>query len=121
MDNIRQLKWRIYYDDGSTFDNTQGSPVRAPGWGVICIVNPDPIVGRVIRQSFDFYYWVPDEGQWWGSDLTGLLDRLINRLPIEAVCAGRMISFENYQAIISRADKDQDFPPKSGRLRGERP
>jgi len=32
-----KITWRIYYADGSTFDNTQGNPEDAPTTGVIAI------------------------------------------------------------------------------------
>lgn len=116
------MDWRIYYDDGSTFDSGQGTPQDAPALGVICIVYPDELVGRVIMHRFDWYYWVADdEQQWWGSDIHGLTDRLIHNLPTEAVKEGRSVSHRYFREIITKADKDPDFPPKSGKNIGEKP
>jgi hypothetical protein len=112
--------WRVYYDDGSTFDSTQGRPDAAPGLGVQAIVQADERVGRAILTRFDWYYWREDLQEWWASDLFGLLDQLtsdtMNR--VRAVRAGRNAAA--YDAIMSRAQSDPDFPVKSARLVGER-
>ncbi len=112
------LLWRIYYDDGSTFDNSQGSPQDVPAYGVICIVYQNELIGRTIMQRKDWYYYASDEGQWWGSDLHGVLDRLLHRLPTIALCQGRNVSNKTYSKIMGMADKDPDFPPMSGKFKG---
>ena len=114
------INWRIYYSDKSTFDSTQGEPCDAPGYGVICIVQPDDDTGRLIMHKWDFYYYVPSTGQWWGSDLQGLLDRLSARLPVVAMCQGRSVTTRLYGEILGMADKDIDFAPKNGLVPIER-
>ena len=111
--------WRIYYDDGSTFDSLDGGPEDAPSAGVQCIVEPDADAGRVVLNSFDWYYFHPESGCWWGSDLYGLLDKLLNRIEVVGVCSGRNCS--NYNEILHRATNDPDFPRKSGKVRREHP
>ena len=111
--------WRIYYDDGSTFDSSMGAPDDAPSAGVQCIVEPDRDAGRVVLNSFDWYYFHPESGMWWGSDLYGMLDKLLHRIPIEGVCSGR--NCKHYREILDRALSDPDFPPKSAKVRRERP
>lgn len=142
---MTSLSWRIYYDDGSTFDNAQSSPRDAPAYGVICIVFANELIGRKIAHLKDFYYWVPDERQWWGSDIFGLLDQmslrdLVSRvgdqwsylhydLPMERdqlvyrliddgyIKLGRSVSSVTFREIMEIADKDPDFPPMSGKLK----
>lgn len=115
------VEWRIFYDNDTCFDSTQGKPVDAPAFGIICIVQRSKTVGRTIMHGWDWYYHVPEEHAWWGSDTFGLFDRLLHRLPTEAVLQGRMVSRERFAEIMGWADKDPDFPPKSGRIAGERP
>lgn len=114
------LSWRIYYDDGSTFDSAQGEPHEAPGLGVQAVVQVDERVGRVILTRFDWYYYRADLREWWASDLFGLLDQLTSdtRGVVLAVRAGRNAAA--YDAILARAHGDPDFPPKSARLVSER-
>lgn len=113
------VRWRVYYDDGFTFSNEDGVPEQAPAFGVICIVSIDDLVGRVILHRRDWYYWSPKTEGWWGGDIHGLLDRLLHRIPTDAVCQGRTISDEAYRDIMAAADRDPDLPPKSGRLARE--
>lgn len=47
------MKFRIYYEDHSTFD---GDPFDAPALNVTCIVQPDPDVGRHVLQGRDCYW-----------------------------------------------------------------
>lgn len=115
------MHWRIYYADGSTFDSNQGEHEDAPPFGVICIVYPNDLVGRIIMHGWDWYYWVTEVGQWWGSDIYGVLDRLLHNLPLCALKQGRNASNERYRQMMTAADKDPDFPPRSGKLAGERP
>lgn len=113
------MDWRIYYGDGSSFDSSEGSPLDAPSYGIICAVYPDELVGRAIMHGWDWYYWV--NGQWWGSDIYGVLDRMLHNLPLQALKQGRNVSNQVYRKIMTTADKDPDFPPKSGKLSKERP
>jgi hypothetical protein len=114
------IQWRIFYDDGSTFDNEQGAPYDAPGLGVICIVKMDTQSGRGILSGFDYYLYIDIE--WMGADLFGLLDHVLNRFAhLRGVCAGRTIDNGTYQLILRRAHEDDDFPVKSGRRENERP
>ncbi len=115
------MNWRIYYTDGSTFDNSQGKCEDAPAFGVVCIVYPDKLVGRVILHRHDWYYWIGEEEGWSGGDIYGLLDRLLHRLPTEAVLQGRNVSNKMFRNIMARADKDPDFPATSGKLAMGRP
>lgn len=107
--------WKIYYGDGSSFDERQGSPLAAPAFGVICIVFPDDLVGRIILHRHDWYYWLASEGRWSGGDIHGLLDRLLNNLEVAAVKQGRSVSNDTFRGIMRLADKDVDFPIRSGR------
>lgn len=110
-------KWRVYYDNGS-FDSTQGEPNEAPAYGVICVVQPDNSVGRVIVQRWDYYVY--RQGEWYGHHLDGLLYELMYHADeIEAVKAGRTIETNLYLSILDQANKDKDFPVKSAKKTGE--
>lgn len=117
------VKWRIYYDDGSTFDSNDGDPDQAPGYGVICIVQPDPDVGRTVMRRFDWYYWNALQSQWWGSsDLFSVLDHVLHRTGFvdgRTICQARHAV--DYADICQRAEADPDFPIRGGRSRSETP
>lgn len=83
------IHWRIYYSDGSFFDNTMGGPSDAPAVDVQAIVcEPD---------------------LWHGGDIFGLYDYLIRSGKNKVVRFGRLISNENYNEVAYKARHDLDF------------
>ena len=52
--------WRIWYDDGSTFDSTQGPPEAAPLDGVIAVGTERENGHRRPRLGADYYFWTGD-------------------------------------------------------------
>ena len=119
-EGVTRVMWRIYYDNGTTFDNSMGAPHEAPGLGVQIIVQAHPDVGRELLTRFDWYYWREDVQRWWASDHFGLLDQLTSDRAnvVRAVRAGRNASA--YASILARAEADVSFPRKSARLPSER-
>ncbi len=116
------LNWRIYYDNGSTFDCTEGSPLDAPYDGVLCIVQPDILVGRCIMHGWDWYYYVPSEEQWWGSDIFGLIDQF-KRHSVDtiAVKQGANVTNAAFMQVMHDAAEDKDFLPKTAIAKYESP
>lgn len=103
------VSWRVYYDDGATFD---AAPEVAPAVGVICVVQPDPDHGRMVLSKWDYYCWHPDTGQWWGHDIFGLFDCLV-RPGWKRVLFGRTVPTGVFRAVVARAECDADFPRRS--------
>lgn len=116
------LRWRIYYDSGSTADS-RTSPGRVPAEGVIVIAQAhdsptDPLrAGRELLYDADHYYW--EYGRWWKADAYGR-DDYLRRPGWKRVLAGRNTTTETYHALKLRAQTDPDLPPKSAWLPGER-
>jgi len=108
------LSWRIYYGDGSTFDNKQGDPSRCSNINVQAIVVKDDINGNSIWYGFDFYLY-NRAGGWIGvKDVAALLDHLLNAFDeLAVVKQGRTIGDELWRTIFHRAMHDQDFPSTS--------
>jgi hypothetical protein len=111
--------WRIYYGDGSTVDDT-ADPWLVPGVNVQAIVQADPDVGRYVLHHQDFYWWMPDDGQWHQGDHFGLWDYLARPGPRKVVF-GRSLDNVSYKALLAEAVNDPDFPPKSALRAGEHP
>ena len=107
------MNWRIYYGDGSTFSEEDGTPAHAPGRNVQAIVLRYPSVEgqRIILQGFDYYTW--DEGGIWdgwnGRDEGGLYDYL-GEPGFKVVKQGRTIPDEKYHEILEAAINDPDIP-----------
>jgi len=114
------MDWRVYYDLDVMFDNTQGSPADAPGFGALVIAMCEETVNRAVLHGFDYYIFVG--GEWLGVDRFGLVDWLCNRLPdVEGVIAGRSVNNATFDRMVKLATNDPDFPPKSGSRVNERP
>lgn len=120
---MASLTWRIYYGDGSHFDNLNGPPERAPARNVQVIVQRDLLagpeeIGRRILAGFDYYWFDTEAGGWAGGDLFGLFDYLLRSTRVKF---GRTIDDRAFKGVKERALDDPDFPPKSGwRERGNR-
>lgn len=105
------MAWRVYYSDGSTFGSDEGEPRDAPGHGVVCIAQHSPADDehappRQVQHRWDWYFWHPEHGCWWGCDVDGLHDRLLHRLPTEAVCQGRSVRSVTYRELMRRAAEE---------------
>lgn len=123
----KPIKWRIYYDDDTTFDNTQGEPWEAPGRGVVCIVQIDPSprmynVNTQVLMESPFFWYHREFGYWFRSEQNGLIDQLTNdrKNIVCAVKLGRWTDFTHYREILYRANNDKDFVKKSGIGSGEK-
>jgi hypothetical protein len=96
--------WRIWYTDGSSFSSEDGEPSAAPCLAVICIAQPsyNPAAERELVHEFDWYWWRPDEQQWYGGDVHGFLDQAM-RLGAVWPKQGCSLRTDKYQAILSAA------------------
>ena len=52
---MAEIRWRVYYDDGSTFDSSQGSPADSPGWGVVACISAHEVEGCTFQSLSDYY------------------------------------------------------------------
>lgn len=107
------MNFKIYYSDGSTYS---GDPLKAPGIGVVIIVQKDDVAGRSFCMAKDYYVW--DGGFWRGCDLFGLWDYIFVMNGPKAI-SGRSVPNEKYQEIYQIAKSDPDFPRKSAWLEWE--
>jgi len=123
------MRWRVYYADGSTFDDTDGPWEAAPSRGVMCVTAPSTKLGCRTPQGRNFYVMGLD-GQPYGMDWPGLWDHLIRidspeahrplrDVDLDALCDvvkfGRMVAPEVFAPILVRAQNDPDFPARSAR------
>ena len=114
------LRWRVYFGNGSTFSDQDGSPYDAPRLNVMCVVGADPQVGRYMVSDKDAYWWVTLHGRWFGGDRRGEWDYLAFHPGPCVVLYGRAVADEEYNSAIAAALTDPDFPQKSAWGRGER-
>ena len=113
------MQWLVYYGDGTTYSDEDGSPELAPKRNVQAVVVADDKVGRRIERSNDFYIYVPDRGIWRGVEQFGLYDYLIDD-GYKIILFGRTLTDKEYSDIWSRATKDEGLPFKSASTPSER-
>lgn len=108
-------RWKIYYSNGETVSGSSLKEAEdAPGYGLICVVQDDPAIGRNIVSRWDYYMLHKPSGEFWGGDLVGTLHNFAEQ-PSEfgALKIGQMVSREDYQRILGIAIKDPEFAPVS--------
>ena len=103
--------WRIYYADGSSFSNAQGTPFEAPRQGVVAIAQEDENTGYVIHHALDYFYWEPEIGGWANTDLIGAFDHLV-RAKQPLLLIGRMMARKAYYDLLQSIARD--CGPKQG-------
>ena len=105
------MNWKIFYSDGSTYSNDDGSPATAPPFDVQVIVQLDQTGGRYNQMGSDYYTW--RDNRWWGVDIMGLFDYLAHYSP-SVVKFGRTVDNETFQQMFRLAETDEDFPRRDG-------
>ena len=104
--------WKIFYDDGSSFSNEDGEPEDAPGVGAVVIADS---VANYTAHRWDWYYWRPSKGEWWGADIHGLLYQLCkNPRDTLAVKQGGMVTTQFYQKCMRDAFQARTSTPGLG-------
>jgi hypothetical protein len=83
------MRWKIYYDGGSTFSDENGTPDQAPAFGVLAVVcEPD---------------------LWGCGDVVGLIDYLAQPGMSKCIRFGRLVANEVYERVLYTARHDTDF------------
>ena len=103
------LEWRIYYGDGTTFDNLNGCPSSCSSVNVQAIIVKDGDDRSSVWFGRDWYVFI--DGGWIAlKDTSSLFDYILNDLlSMEAVKQGRTIPDENYKEIFNSVMNDKDF------------
>lgn len=110
------MKWKIYYSDGTSYSDIDGSPFDAPARDVQVIAIEDSNVGKTFVGKEDMYWY--KDGRWFGGDMFGLYDYLIDNGP-RKVIFGRVLDNDNFKKIMKLAIEDNYLPTKSARVTGE--
>lgn len=130
------IHWKLYYGDGTTYSNLDGSWIEAPSVGVVCVVVRDPteVWGRFVNSGFapkkpkcdvckrahfnDFYVNLPESMEPRAThDPAAFLEQAENA-GIDKALAQTCIKFavqveqQVWQDIMLAAGSDTDFPSK---------
>ena len=101
------MRWKIYYGDGSTYSDRDGSPFYAPSINVQVIARElaSSPTGFSLMHGKDAYFWRENLG-WNGCDQAGLWDYLLNTIGPKQVIFGRSIRDDVYWATVERASRE---------------
>jgi hypothetical protein len=111
---VDTIRWRLYYDDGSTYDNGCGLPEDAPKYGALVVGQVSRTDGWRTHRGGDFFVYRSDLDQWLPADIHGLVDHcLFFCRQVRAVVKGRYVTDERYNAIKRLAVIDPDLPVPS--------
>lgn len=102
------MQWKIYYGDGSTFSDRDGSPYDAPivNVQVIAFALPTSPTGFGLIHGKDVYVWDDNLANWQGTDAPGMWDYLMTRRGPKMLLFGRTLRNEDFWATVSRAGKE---------------
>jgi len=114
-----KFRWRIYYEDGSTFSNTDGAPHESPPWGVVVIAqrHTKPKQDEVLYgANADYFLYRKDMKCWHqageieseGAVSVGLIDQLAHfgHLIMCVRPARWTADNANFKALYARAVED---------------
>ena len=132
------ILWRSYYDDGKTYSNLDGSWMKSPQHGVICVVVLDPTgaKGRWVNSGYnkpfpntfrgtkepllpmELFVCYPDSDEPFCTNHLGPFnEKLANYYGTfdntPYVKYGRETDQHNWEAIMNAAVDDPDFPRDS--------
>lgn len=100
--------WRVYYEDGSTWDWKQGTD-GMPSFGVMCVLQ------RIRSKDNSFHwqivshckYYMYYEGEWLHSVEGDIVDYLIHDRTIKKLLVGRMTTHKIFTNIFNIAKHDK--------------
>ena len=103
------IRWRVYYGDGTTLDNTQCSVFELPTQDVQAVVQFDLSVGRIVLNGLSVYCWHDKDTEWKAHDYVGMWDYLFHVQGPKYLLFGKTISNEDFFRIRQEAIADKDF------------
>lgn len=105
------LDYTIYYEDESIVTPITCELADTPAFGVLVIVQYDPVSGWYCRTGKDYYCWQVDE--WTEVDIFGLWDYLAQP-GWKKVLYGRTVPNEKYQKILQQALQEKRIRNAAG-------
>ena len=126
------MSWKIFYGDGNTFSDRDGSPRDAPATNVQVISQSHIESGHYMQVQRDYYIYWTEDNRWTGVDLAGVMDFLVElglmtwgdeidsgiiiqrAISSGLVKLGRTLGRERFYEIYRIADSDPYLPKRTG-------
>jgi len=104
------FRWRLYYEYGSVFGDSDGAPHESPPWG--CVALAQPGIDPPIMVNADYYLWRLDLNQWTQCGTDGLDDHMCHEGHlIQCVRKTRWIPTLDFREIWRQARMDCGLKP----------
>lgn len=100
------MDWKIYYDDGSTFTDADGTPFEALRIGVQFIVQKLEHNKKYLILSGADYYTYQDDFGWWSCTELDMFDHLFTAGSNQLFVKGKMIGYDTHNKQILRVHAD---------------
>lgn len=101
------FKWRLYYEDGTTFSDTDGEPHESPAWGCVGLAQPDLKGSDQIMINSDYLMWRSDLNIWTQCGRDGIDDHLAHFVhSIQCIRKTRWIPTLDFRVIWKRVRHD---------------
>jgi len=114
------IEWRIYYNDGTEFDNTMGTWASAPGLGIVAVTTRNPTRdSRFVLHNHEYYYKVDHEVMC--SEELELVKQHEPNILASQIKRGGNAYMADWHKVMQRAGKDPDFPGKTPQRRSSDP
>jgi hypothetical protein len=98
------MEWKIYYDDGTTRDDSGGFHV--PLYGVVVILQRRSYDGRYGMVSGTPYYLF-HKNEWLPARENDIVDYLLHGKKIDKLVMGRLMTKTGFVEIFERAKADR--------------
>lgn len=97
----------IFYEDGTTFSNQDGTPSEAPPTGVIVVLQTSAQGKNVLFIHKDYYCWeIRDDNEWCFAEVAGFWQYMFTYTGKDkAVLFGTWTSDDNFQKIWNEANR----------------
>ena len=98
------MAWRVYFDDGTAFDSTQGTVLDIPNKGIVAVASTTPSPNGTVYKDFDWYLYTPSLG-FRAVTLQQLLYQIVNNPDSQAVVRqGALVDDATYNSIVAAAN-----------------
>jgi hypothetical protein len=98
---LEGVKWKIFYDDGTTVSSDSSKPEEAPVDGILAIVEKKGNNTIMVHQNNEYYYWT---GENWISGGLNSLERWL-RKELPNLKYGRWTKESVWRQVLEEADK----------------
>lgn len=107
------MRWKIWYSDGSTFSDADGTPDEAPKSGVQVIHVADGRCGRRVLKLVDYYVWAPSLSRWLDCVDSASAILRMSREAWSIILRGEYLLEADFEKILIASHEDNYIPSVS--------